>query len=823
VPSERYRHIFLAGPNRTEQFASPRRGSPSLVPPRNRATHSAHLRRQIEMAWHECDSRQAVGHVERHGTYIDFVSEPGFELAVKSLEDLRSGIRLLNVRKEGVDQAETTMATVYVPHQKRSNFLRKIREYEEEVTKRNQFKHKKLIESISDIRRSVLESFWRPDERLSIPGDESIWVEVWLSSDLDQVIEQFHTLLRERQLSLGEGLLKFPERTIEVILANRAQLEYLIDASDNIAEFRLAKKVASFFIEFDNRDQLEEARRLLARSSIDPNSDVAVTILDSGVNSGHILIRPFLEDADLHAVNLAWGTHDHDGHGTLMAGTALYGDVLEALNSNAPLQIMHRLESVKILPPPPDENDRKLWGYYTSQGISRVQIQAPDRKRILCMAVTSPDNSDRGRPSSWSGEIDRVTSGYGEEQKRQLLIVSAGNVEGSENFRAYPHSNRTNEVHDPGQAWNALTIGAYTDKVQITHPTLRGYEPIAPRGGLSPFSTTSSTWSPRTWPIKPEILMEGGNVARGPNDSIIDTEDLKLLSTCHEPQTAQFISFEATSAAAAQASWMAAKIQAHYPNVWPETIRGLLVHTAQWTDTMKRQFLPSLARKSDYAKLLRICGYGVPNLDRALYCATNMLTLVSQAELQPYDKRVKNLVTRDMHLYKLPWPLDALRDLGEVQVQMRITLSYFIEPGPGEIGWQDRYRYPSYALRFAVNGPLEDEADFVRRINSMARDEGEHPSTQGPGDHWVIGEARNVGSIHSDIWEGSAADLATSNLIGIYPAVGWWRERAYLGRWNQRCRYSLIVSIITPVETVDIYTPVAVQVGVAIPIEIVAR
>ena len=208
---------------------------------------------------------------------------------------------------------------------------------------------------------------------------------------------------------------------------------------------------------------------------------------------------------------------------------------------------------------------------------------------------------------------------------------------------------------------------------------------------------------------------------------MFDTEDLKLLSTCYDPQTAQFSPFEATSAAAAQASWMAAQIQAHYQDAWPETVRGLLVHTATWTDTMRGQFLPDPARKGDYAKLLRICGYGVPSLERALYCAANLLTLVSQAELQPYDKRDGRMVTRDMHLYRLPWPLDALRDLGETQVEMRMTLSYFIEPGPGEIGWRDRYRYPSHALRFAVNGPGEEEDGFVARINALARDDGEPP------------------------------------------------------------------------------------------------
>ncbi|MBF0488153.1 MAG: S8 family serine peptidase [Nitrospirae bacterium] len=149
------------------------------------------------------------------------------------------------------------------------------------------------------------------------------------------------------------------------------------------------------------------------------------------------------------------------------------------------------------------------------------------------------------------------------------------------------------------------------------------------RRGLSPFSTTSLSWIWRKWPIKPEVVFEGGNVASGPNDSIVDIDDLQLLSTNHEPHIAQFASFNGTSAASAQAAWMAAQIQIQYPGAWPETIRALIIHSAKWTDTMKSQFSESQSpNKKDCARLLRICGYGVPNLNRASYCSSNSLTLI---------------------------------------------------------------------------------------------------------------------------------------------------------------------------------------------------
>ena len=159
----------------------------------------------------------------------------------------------------------------------------------------------------------------------------------------------------------------------------------------------------------------------------------------------------------------------------------------------------------------------------------------------------------------------------------------------------------------------------------------------------------------------------------------------------------------------------------------------------------------------------------------------------------------------------------------DVEIEMRVTLSYFIEPGPGEIGWKDRYRYPSHQLRFDLNSPEETQALFLRRINQAIRDkEMGKPDTKSPSEHWVIGShARDKGSIHSDIWRGTATQLANSNLLAVYPSGGWWKERTHLNRHNFKTRYSLIVSINTLEETVDIYTPVAVQIG--IPVEIPIR
>ena len=175
--------------------------------------------------------------------------------------------------------------------------------------------------------------------------------------------------------------------------------------------------------------------------------------------------------------------------------------------------------------------------------------------------------------------------------------------------------------------------------------------------------------------------------------------------------------------------------------------------------------------------------------------------------------------TKEMHLHELPWPRDVLLDLGEIEVTLRITLSYFIEPSPGEVGWENRYRYASHALRFDLNRMSEGQSAFLQRINAAMRNEEEHSPPSSDTHSWTVGaNGRKFGSLHSDIWTGTAADLATCNMIGVYPVIGWWRERHWLEKVDRRTRYSLIISIDTPKIDVDIYTPVAAMLRIPITI-----
>ncbi len=838
MPTEKLPHILLAKTPEPIIYTTSRQAmiiTPAIL--RDRQSHGELLQRCFNQAWEAAEEERAVAHSTRNGTYLEFISDPNTQLLVKSLENLRSKkTRLLNVRKEinqvinpengELIEEVTTYATVYVANEDKRFFANKIEEYLTKEADSGSPKNEPLITSIAYIRKALLiDSFWC-DKGAQPPQEQAAWTEVWLSNNNANAIAAFDRLLAEAHIQSRPGVLYFPERSVKVILANRAQLEWLSIHSDHIAEYRKAKSTAHFFTDLSTYDQADWSVHLLNRLQIQEDSNSVVCILDTGVNRGHPLLESLLHETSCLTVDPEWGVHDHDRHGTLMAGIAAYGNLVEKFETDALVLLRHKLESVKLLPPPPDHNEPDLWGYLTSQAISRAEIQSPDKVRCVCLAVTSTDTRDRGKPTSWSAQLDQLTSGA-DDNVRRLVIVSAGNACAGDVISAgnqYPDIQITDSVHDPAQAWNVLTVGACTSLTTITDPVLKGYSPVAPAGGLSPFSTTSADWEENQWPVKPELVLEGGNLAIDSSGFVTECEDLSLLSTYYEPHSAHFFPFSMTSAATAKLSWMAGQLQASYPHYWPETHRALLVHSASWTDTLKEQFLANES-KGAYKNLLGICGYGVPDLDRAIHSASNSLTLIAQGSLQPFDRRKTSsgYRTRDMHMYELPWPMEELLRLPDnTEISMRVTLSYFVEPGPGEIGWKDRYRYPSHGLRFDLNSPEESKEQFMWRINKAVRDEEEgHPVTSSPSHHWLLGaNSRNRGSIHSDIWSGTAQQLARSNLIAVTPTIGWWRERAHLKRWNKETRYALVVSIHTPDESIDVYTPVAIQVGIAPEIDI---
>lgn len=773
---------------------------------------------------------------DRKGTYLEFSSKPGYDLAFNRLEDMRKKIRLLNVQEAEVKEAEkdskevVVSAAVFVPKGKENHFIDKVIDFENKKTPNGKPKNDDFVKSTNKINEASVEALWTGKKK-EIPVADC-YCEVWLYYNENKDSEKNENIIKEALIDFKEACKKskikicekeiiFPEKIVKLVYANKDKLAKLLQYSNAIAEFRRAPVVSNFFTKLNLKDQQMWIDDLLKRTKFETSGNVAVCILDTGVNYKHPLLKKAVKNSKvIQSVNNNWNSSDTLGHGTLMAGIVLYDDLRKIIAESSSVVIRHNIESVKILPDKnylPNKDEPELYGNITHQAISKAELaDAKVKNRIVCMAVTATDyNTDDGSPSSWSAELDQITSGVDESDKRHLLfLVSAGNTTSEElEKRGFYTANTLHQIENPGQSWNAITVGAYTGEndVEISSDETQSFYPVSLANSLSPFSSTSSLWD-NHWPIKPDILLDGGNMMTNSKD-VDYIEDLEPLTTGNNI-TKPLTTLSGTSSAVAQASNMAAILSAKYPTYWPETIRALLVHSAEWKPEMLKKYCPD-GKKKNIRTLLRTCGYGIPNLDKAESSADNLVNLIIQDEIQPFGKDGMH----EMKLHELPWPSEALKRLGNTDAKLKITLSYFIEPGPGQVGWKNKYRYPSANLKFDVNGMNETEEEFESRIDTAMRDS-KYGNYKKKRDWYIGSDIRDVGSIHSDFIETSAINLSDATKVAVFPTGGWWKDRRSLGKIESKMRYSLIVSIETPPTDENLYTDIKTKIQSSIKVQI---
>jgi hypothetical protein len=508
--------------------------------------------------------RRALGVDTDHGLAIEFESFPDITLAFQSLESLRKGIEVLNVRTE----QERTLATVFVPDGKLGHFERLIEDYVSEKRDRRgrPRDNRPLLDTISMIRRATIRALWTDElEFFPTATNDPLWWEVWLPvrDGRGRLESSFRMLAAAQGMRLSDGNVEFPERTVVLLEASVEQLGQSLLTLNNIAELRRPKETAEFFGGLSFSEEREWLDSLLRTARFaQPGEDVPhVCLLDTGVNNGHGLIAAALDEEDLHTVDPNWGVADQQGHGTNLAGASLIGNLADALALAQPVVVGHRLESVKLLPHSgANQGGPQLHGYLTAEAVAKAEISDPERRRIYTMAVTAGDYRERGQSTAWSATIDRLASDAEDSgSDPRLLVISAGNVDENSEWLDYPDSNETHSIHDPGQAWNALTVGAYTEFVRVTDDRRQDAQAVAPEGGLSPFSTTSVLWDHAIAPLKPDVVLEGGNALKDMYGAFT-AESVSMLTTHHEPTRRLFTHFVATSAATALASRMAAQI-----------------------------------------------------------------------------------------------------------------------------------------------------------------------------------------------------------------------------------------------------------------------
>ena len=769
-------------------------GGGGSVPERDIQTHAAAIQQQYEnslaASQRKLDERRKADKPVADGVYLDFELK-GDDLPYESL-DAKQGAHLLAVSSGGAE--DTKIASLFLPEKNSSWLSKKLDKYQEPVLEGKNPPNMKLINSVETVSSSTARSLFPDKEEYDgLQANVPKYFEIWLDVIDDEEIDKSRRVLRQLGIQLAQDEpLKFEHVTVLLVKATKEAIDDIPFSLDYVEAIRLYYNPAEIL---ENDVEQREWEELIEDDIINnvTNDSVIVGLLDMGVNNGHPLLQPFLPD-ERRATVLPDTNVFHEGyHGTGMAGLIEYGNLADFMGRRKHLEINHALASVKMM------SDRHpteplLYGLVTTDAIEKAEEFGA---QITCMAITEDHERNDGTPSSWSAAIDNALFNHGECNR--LMLVSAGNTK-TKDIRTdnYLDSLATSSIQSPCESMNALVVGAYTRLCVCQED---GYTPIAPPDGISPHTRTSFLWRHRT--IKPDIVMEGGNMGHRTILGNSELPELSLVTTCEDWNQKPFQPFNGTSASTALAARLAARILSANPNLSMLSIRALMVHSASWTNEMM---------KSDpkTENVMKFCGYGVPDESKAMASNDTYATFIVENELVPFKE---DGTYNQMHVYALPWPKDVLLQMDAESVKMRVTLSYYIEPSPSFKTDFDRYRLASARLAFDVKTPRETREQFIARNNT---NQTVAVKSKNDSERWAIGSTlRGNSTVQSDWFECTARDLAECNEIAVFPRSGWWKFRK-IANVHNRIKYSLVVSIET--EKTEIYDAIRVAVGQAVPI-----
>lgn len=776
----------------------------SIVPFRNdKKKHSSKLGDELATVWNNNRSGRIFsmrldGHPDT-GIFFDLLDKPYFGMELLSVKEENGVIISANIRVDSLA--------------KLNRFRKAIKAYGIAETD-TALKYIGSIESISD--NLSIEDFFMDDPSLMPEDDKKHWWQIWLTNkngDYErEVRKKFIYTSNANSLKINENAIVIEDRIIFLCRATKEELSNFIPKCNLIAEIHIAKKLKSPS-ELDPIDQRILSDELKKRIVYAENNNTRVVVLDSNFIARH----PLLENALLRNQKAMgyFGAPHPNGHATEVASLALLGNLTDAF-SQPIIALHHKIEAVQVFDE--NENHKDLYGKVTENAI---ELTKDNENSSYILTVTEEDDKHFGKPTEWSGYLDKLIY-----KNKKVITVSAGNFSEILNKTDYEREQLKKCMESPSQSWNALTIGGYTELCDEKLCLGEGTVPYTKSGDLSPYTRTSATFDSQ-WPIKPDVVFEAGNAITADDNKVYSHFPLHptVCSGDFYSTGVPFSSINATSAATGISGKFIGELMAANPNLWPETIRGLVVHSADWTEAMTER-LNNKDTQTAKTELARLFGYGLPNLEKAKYSSLNSLCMIAQKEFIAYDarkdangriprKRNRETINNKQEqvlFFKLPWPKDLLRSIsGDKPLKLTITLSYFVDARPSNRGYSRKYTYPSHNLRFDLQLPTESNEDFFKRINQLARDEQEKVERQAD-TRWYYGKMskmRTTGSIHKDIIKSTTgAELSDMEHIAVYSLGGWWKDNKKKLPSDTKTRFSLIVEIDTGDVEIDLYNPI---------------
>ncbi len=384
-----------------------------------------------------------------------------------------------------------------------------------------------------------------------------------------------------------------------------------------------------------------------------------VVVLDSGLATGHPLLGSAVGDAQSFLPGHI--AADENGHGTHVAGIALYGDMTKSIQAGSFIPEL-RLFSGRILDK--DANNNGLIENHVDAAVRYFAAQYNCRVFNLSLGDS--------RKPYFGGHV-RCLAYILDSLSRELgilFIVSTGNVlpnhlDGLDWKQDYPQYlvNDDWAIIDPATALNALTVGSlarWEASLNVLRHTHDPSElPIAKTNQPSPFTRHGPTVGGA---IKPELVAFGGNWALNIRSGVnhILEQGLGELSTNLEFAQGRLLGVKCgTSFAAPHITHLAGKILSEHPEASASLLRALLVSHAVIPNSSSKIFdIEDSIRK--------VLGYGQVDTRALLKSLENEVTLITEGQIE--NKR--------HHFYEVLVPDDFIspgRRVREISIGLAYT------------------------------------------------------------------------------------------------------------------------------------------------------
>lgn len=522
-----------------------------------------------------------------------------------------------------------------------------------------------LVEGGVPTRKSLLEALegfnaFTPEDRtgwalghFGTPETQSfnVDVELWpITNHLERtsLITSFENWLNENEL-INKDRVSNDLIVLYRLEVNTTQLERLLNHRD----VRMVDLPPKFNL---NISLLNTDIQNIPEVPSPPENAPGIVVLDSGLATGHPLLSAAIGDAQSFLDGK--GSDDEHGHGTMVAGKALYGDVSTTIE-NGSFTPELRLFSGRILDEKL-ESDTKLIEHQVEESV-RYFVENYNCKIFNLSYGDSNKPYTGGRIRGLAVVLDILA-----RELDVLFVVPTGNYYSYDSplewKAAYPDLLLENTLLDPAPSVSSLTVGSLAHYDQTRNSSRHANDPaeqsFANFNQPSPFSRSGPGIKGA---IKPEFVAYGGNYAVDTRTDNIIQSLLGEVSFNKDFAQGRLLTEDVgTSYSAPSIAHIAARVLGVYPDASTNQIRSLLAAHSTTPPEVLSLF------NQDKSKTILTTGYGMIDEEALFRSLDDDLSIFANDSLS----------NKSHHFYEIPIPIEfweGRKRLRQVSVSLAHT------------------------------------------------------------------------------------------------------------------------------------------------------